>query len=78
MTLVFTRAYYVGGRLVHYPGDEVPPGLFDEATIDSMLDARQLAEYERPSLYRLFARFTGAKEQEPLTSAQIAAYALEE
>jgi hypothetical protein len=79
-TLVFIRAHYVDGRLVHYPGDEAPPGMFSRETINRALDEGYLAEIDsadRPSLYRLFARFTGCKEQ-PLTKEQIACHALKE
>ena len=78
MTLIFTRGYYLNSRLIHHPGDEVPPGLFSKEQVDSMLDARQLAEYDRPPLYRIFHKFTGCSEEQPLTKEQIARYALEE
>ena len=72
-TLVFIRAYYVNGRLVHYPGDEMPPFMFTQETINRALDEGWLKEYDaadRRSLYRLFAPFSGCKEQEQLTNEE--------
>jgi len=77
-TLVFLGARKINDRLFHH-GDEVPPGLLPPETVNQWLDQKWLAEYdfsERRSLYRLFASFSGCKEQEPLTKAELAAYAL--
>jgi hypothetical protein len=66
-TLVFIRAHYVGGRLVHRIGDECPPGMFAQETINQALDEGWLKEYdasERPSLYRMFHRFNGCKQED--------------
>jgi hypothetical protein len=56
-TIVFVKAHYVSGRLVHYPGDEMPPGTFSQETINRALDEGHLAEVDpavRPSLYHMF------------------------
>lgn len=69
-TLIFIRAHYVDGRLVHCPGDECPPNMFTREVINRALDDGYLAECdsaERRSLYRLLHRFSGCKEQEQLT-----------
>jgi hypothetical protein len=54
-----------GTRVEH--GEELPPDLLPQETIDKMLDQKILAEIcERRSLYRLFASFSGSQEREPL------------
>lgn len=66
-TLVFIKAHYIDGRIVHYFGDEMPPRLFAQEVINRLLADGVLAEYEesnRPSLYRRFSAFIGCKEQE--------------
>jgi hypothetical protein len=66
-TLVFLKAYYADGRLIHGHGDEVPPGLFTKDVIDRALDEGFLAQHDstvRQSLYDLFPRFSGSKEQQ--------------
>jgi hypothetical protein len=70
-TLIFLKAHYVGGRLAHCHGDEVPPGLFAQETIDRALDEHYLAEIDsadRRSLYRLLHHFSASKESEQLTN----------
>ena len=65
-TIVFVKAHYVNGSLVHYPSDELPPNTFARETINRALDEGHLAECdasERPSLYRLFYRFSGATRE---------------
>jgi hypothetical protein len=65
-TLVFTRAHYVDGKLVHRHGDEVPPGLFTQDVVNKALDEGWLSECEphvRRSLYQLFPRFRGSSQQ---------------
>ena len=70
-TLVFIRAHYIDGKLAHWPGEEVPPGTFNEETIGRALDEGFLAEYaERRSLYRLLRSFSGCEEQDQLTNEQ--------
>jgi hypothetical protein len=72
-TLIFVRAHYIDGKLVNYPGDEVPSGLFTQRTIDRALDEHHLAEVDsadRRSLYRLLHRFSGATEKEQLTNEE--------
>ena len=66
-TLVFIKAHYIDGRIVHYFGDEMPPRLFAQEAINRSLDDGVLAEYDEsslPSLYRRFSAFSGCKEQE--------------
>jgi hypothetical protein len=68
-TLIFIRAHYENGSLIHSHGDECPPNLFSQGTINRALDEGYLAECaERRSLYRLFAKFSGCKEREPLSN----------
>jgi hypothetical protein len=70
-TLVFIRAHYVNGRLIHYFGDECPPGTFSEENVDRALDECHLVEApDRRSLYRLLPHFSGCKEQEQLTNEE--------
>ena len=81
MTLVFIRAHYVNGKLAHRFGDEVPPGLFPQKTVDEALDQKWLAELDstqRRSLYKIFAPFSGCKECEHLSTKEQAFYKLEE
>ena len=78
-TIVFVKARYIDGHLTHYPGEEVPPGLLPSEIVNQALDKGALREYdpaERPSLYRLFHRFTGCEEEHPLTPGQLTAYTL--
>jgi hypothetical protein len=83
-TLVVIRRsgiHDAGGRLLYQHGDELLPGLLSQETIAHWLDEGWLKEIDstgRPSLYRLFHRFTGCKEEQPLTPKQIAAHTLEE
>ena len=70
LTLIFIRAHYVNGRLAYRIGDEMPPGLFSQDVINRALDEGWLAQCDadvRRSLYQLFPRFSGSKEQEQLT-----------
>ena len=46
-TLVFIKAHYIDGRIVHYFGDEMPPRLFAQEVINRLLDDGVLAEYGR-------------------------------
>jgi hypothetical protein len=60
-TLVFSHHGQIGGRQFRH-GEELPPGLIPREVIDHWLDQGWLKEYsqaERPSLYRLFPRFSG-------------------
>ena len=66
-TLVFIKAHYIDGRIVHYFGDEIAPRLFAQEVINRLLDDGVLAEYDEsnlPSLYRRSSAFSGCKEQE--------------
>jgi len=78
-TIVFVKARYIDGHLTHSPGEELPPNLFSRELISKALDEGTLRECdpaERPSLYRLFYRFTGCEEENPLTPGQLTAYTL--
>ena len=64
-TLVVINAQ-VGNRYFHH-GEELPPNLVPREVIDQWLDQGRLKEYDaavRQSLYHLFPRFSGVKEQE--------------
>jgi hypothetical protein len=72
-TLVFVRAFYADGSLVHCPGDECPPHLFAREVIARALDDGALAECDssdRRSIYRLLHSFNGCKEPEQLTNEE--------
>jgi hypothetical protein len=76
-TLVFIGSRQVDDHQFHH-GDEVPPDLLPQETIDQMLDQKVLAEIpQRRSLYRLFAPFSGCQEREPL-DAELIEFALPE
>jgi hypothetical protein len=77
-TLVVLGHLQVGDQLFKH-GEELPPDLLPVEAINLHLDHRQLVEYdsnERRSLYRLFAPFSGAKEQEQLAKEELTAYTL--
>lgn len=79
-TLVFRRSGAIGSRQFGC-GDELPPNVLSPEVIAHWLDEdwiRECDSAERPSLYRLFYRFSGCKEEQPLTKEQIARYALDE
>jgi hypothetical protein len=70
-TLVFIKAHYIDGSLVHRVGDECPPNTFSTQVINQALDERHLVECpERRSLFRLLHRFSGAAEKEQLTNEE--------
>jgi hypothetical protein len=69
-TLIFVRHQVIGDRQYHH-GDELPPDLLGAKEIDWWLDKGVLRECpDRRSLYRLLPRFSGAKEQEQLTTQE--------
>ena len=79
-TLVFIRHATIDGRQYHH-GDELPPDVLTAEQIAQGLDNKALVELdstERRSLYRLLPRFSGAKERELLTTAELTTYALGE
>jgi hypothetical protein len=79
-TLIFIRHGQVGDRQFHF-GDELPPGLVSQEVVDHWLDENWLKAHDstqRPSLYRLFARFTGATPEQPLTQEQAEKFCLQE
>jgi hypothetical protein len=77
-TLIVIRHLEIDGRTFTH-GAELPPNLLTDEQVDKLLDQGRLAECpERRSLYRLFPAFSGAKDQEFLTDAELTAYALRE
>jgi hypothetical protein len=78
-TLVVIKHAQVGSRHFQHL-EQLPPGLLPREVIDHWLDEGWLRECEAAdcrSLYRLLHRFSGAKEQEPLTKAEKEALCLE-
>ena len=76
-TLVFIRHGEIGNRHFQH-GEELPPELLPPEVVDHWLDEGWLKAYdERRSLYRLLHRFSGAKEEEHLTTAELTAYTIE-
>jgi hypothetical protein len=64
-TLVFIHHAQIGGRQFRH-SEELPPGLIPREVINHWIDQHWLHEYsqeERPSLYRLFPRFSGINDQ---------------
>ena len=79
-TLVFVHHREIGGRLFHH-GSELPPGLLLENEIAIALDhgwLRQLHFSERRSLYKIFHRFSGCNERQPLGQQELASMTLRE
>jgi hypothetical protein len=75
-TLVFIRHIEIGGRAFAH-GSELPPDLLSQHEVAKLLDHAVLREYpERRSLYRLFAPFSGSKEQEQLDKQELTELAL--
>ena len=77
-TLVFIRHHEIDGRIFIH-GSELQPELLAQETIDRLIDAGALKEYdssERRSLFRLLPAFSGCNEREPLTQQECDAYAL--
>jgi hypothetical protein len=77
-TLVVTgHREFTDRRFIH--GDELPPNLLPPELVDWWIDhgwAREYGADQRRSLYRLFPAFSGAKEKEQLTEAELKAYSL--
>ena len=75
-TLIFVRHSEIGGRVFMH-GSELPPDLLSQEQVNKLIDQGILAECpERRSLYRLFAPFSGCKEQESLTKTELSELAL--
>jgi hypothetical protein len=77
-TLVVLGTRDINGRR-YTQGEELPPDLLPRDVVDKWLDNRWLFEYysaDRRSLFRLFAPFSGSKEQGQLTKEELTAYAL--
>jgi hypothetical protein len=75
-TLVVIRHLQIDDHAYSH-GAELPPDLLPREVVDFHLDRRQLAEYDiadRRSLYRLLHAFSGAKEQEQLSRAELREY----
>ena len=80
MTLVAISHLEIEGHVFHH-GAEIVPGLLSPDTVNKLVDARRVKEYdsaERRSLYRVFAPFSGAKEHEALPQDELTAYGLQE
>ncbi len=75
-TLVAIRHLEIDGHVFQH-GAEIVPGLFAQEVVDKLLDQGVLREYpERRSLHRLFAPFSGCKNREQLTKAELTSFAL--
>jgi hypothetical protein len=77
-TLVVLGTRNIDGRRYEH-GEELPPDLLTRETVDQWLDRKWLAEYYtsyRRSVYQLFAPFSGCKESESLTKAELDQFAL--
>jgi hypothetical protein len=71
-TLVLIGHREINGVQFHH-GDELPPNLLPQETVDRWLDVKWLVELdsaERRSLYRIFHRFSGVKK-EPLDAEEL-------
>ena len=78
VTLVAMHHLEIEGRVFHH-GAEIIPGLISRATLAKLIDQGRVREYDsrdRRSLYRLFSRFSGCADTEPLSDVERAAYAL--
>jgi hypothetical protein len=78
ITLIAVHQLEIQGRIFHH-GSEIMPGLIPAATLAKLIDQGRVREYDsrdRHSLYRLFSKFSGCKESEPLTEEEIEAYSL--
>jgi hypothetical protein len=78
VTLVATHHLEIEGRVLHH-GAEIMPGLISRATLAKLIDQGRVREYDsrdRRSLYRLFSRFSGCEDTEPVSNVERMAYAL--
>jgi hypothetical protein len=65
-TIVCHGHHELSGKQYHH-GDELPPGLLDDALLDYWLDKKLAFEFddtERRSLHLLFAPFSGTEQKE--------------
>jgi hypothetical protein len=77
-TLVAVRHFEIAGTVFTH-GCEIMPGRFSKEVVNQLIDQGVVKEYDtadRRSLYRLFPMFSGCEEKEPLTQAELTAYAL--
>ena len=77
-TLVVIHSLQIGARQFRH-GEELEPNLLPPEEVDSLVDRKQLIEYdssERRSLYRLLHRFSGCSETERLSNEELAVCAL--
>jgi hypothetical protein len=77
-TLVAIRTLNFGDHVFHH-GDEIIPDLFDEQTVNRLIDQKRVKEYDtrdRRSLYRLFSPFSGCDQREQLTQEELDTLAL--
>jgi hypothetical protein len=78
VTLVAMHHLEIEGRVFHH-GSEIMPDLIAQETVAKLIDQGGVREYDsrdRRSLYRLFSKFSGCRESEPLTGEEIEAYSL--
>jgi hypothetical protein len=69
--LIAIRHIEIGGRTFRH-GAEIPQGVLAQDEIDKLIDRHRLAESpERRSLFRLFPAFSGATENEQLSSVEL-------
>ena len=77
-TLIFIRHHEIDGRVFSH-NSELEPDLLSQETVNKLIDAGVLKEYDRRdrrSLYRLFPAFSGAKEKEQLDNDELDEFAL--
>jgi hypothetical protein len=77
-TLVAIRHLEIEGHVFAH-GAEVMPELLSNETVDKLLDDKRIADYpERRSLYRMLTTFSGCKEKEQLSDAELTELCLPE
>ena len=77
-TLIFIHARQIGDRLFRH-SEELAPGYLAEQDIALALDhgwLREIHPCERRSLYKIFHRFSGGNERQPLQQQELESYAL--
>jgi hypothetical protein len=77
-TLIFIQARQIGDRLFRH-AEELAPGYLSEQDIALALDhgwLREVHPSERRSLYKIFYRFSGCNERQPLPQQELESCAL--
>jgi hypothetical protein len=78
MTLIAIGHLEIIGGHVFAHGTEIMPGLAPKDAIERLIDQGSVREYDsrnRRSLYRIFSKFSGCEEHEPLDE-ELTPYAL--